>query len=95
VQQSDWLCRVEADGAIRIGLMYVNGLRKEAGQAMAAVDRMKTLAPPPLCAKCGCDDETMIEVVDEGFGLRAAGCGLWPVHRSAWRAGGGDAESCP
>src|SRR5881396_1694186 len=36
VQQSDWLCRVEEDGAIRLGFMYVNGLRKEMGQAMAA-----------------------------------------------------------
>ena len=63
VQQSDWLCRVEDDGGIRIGFMYVNGLRKDMGQAMAAFDRTKTTAPPPLCAKCGCDDETMIEVV--------------------------------
>jgi error-prone DNA polymerase len=63
VQQSDWLCRIEEDGAIRIGFMYVNGLRKEAGQAMAAFDRTKTLAPPLLCAKCGSDDESMIEVV--------------------------------
>ena len=39
VQQSDWLCRVEPDGAIRLGFMYVNGLRKEMGQAMAAFDR--------------------------------------------------------
>jgi error-prone DNA polymerase len=65
VQQSDWLCRVEDDGGIRIGFMYVNGLRKDRGQAMAAFDRTKTMAPPPLCAKCGCDDETMIEVVRE------------------------------
>jgi error-prone DNA polymerase len=63
VQQSDWLCRVEPDGAIRLGFMYVNGLRKEVGQTMAAFDRTRTLAPPPLCAKCGCDDESMIEVV--------------------------------
>ena len=63
VQHSDWLCRVEEDGGIRIGFMYVNGLRKDMGQAMAAFDRTKTIAPPPLCAKCGCDDETMIEVV--------------------------------
>src|SRR3954467_2779836 len=66
VQQSDWLCRVEADGAIRIGFMYVNGLRKDAGQAMAAFDRTRTMAPPLLCAKCGCDDEAMIEAVDSG-----------------------------
>jgi error-prone DNA polymerase len=63
VQQSDWLCRVEPDGAIRLGLVYVHGLRKDAGQAMAAFDRTKTSAPPVLCAKCGSDDDTMIEVV--------------------------------
>jgi error-prone DNA polymerase len=67
VQHSDWLCRVEEDGGIRIGLMYVNGLRKDMGQAMAAFDRTKMIAPPPLCAKCGSDDESMIEVVRDGF----------------------------
>jgi error-prone DNA polymerase len=35
VQVSDWLCRVEPDGRVRLGLMYVNGLRKEVGQAIA------------------------------------------------------------
>ena len=73
VQQSDWLCRVEPDGAIRIGLLYVNGLRKDVGQAMAAFDRSKTMAPPLLCAKCGSDDESMIEVVREGSGAQASG----------------------
>jgi error-prone DNA polymerase len=73
VQQSDWLCRVEEDGAIRLGFMYVTGLRKEVGQAMAAFDRTKTMAPPPLCAKCGCDDESMIEAVDDGYRPPAAG----------------------
>jgi error-prone DNA polymerase len=78
VQQSDWLCRVEPDGAIRLGLVYVHGLRKDAGQAMAAFDRTSVrscgssasakasadkLDPPLLCAKCGSDDDTMIEVV--------------------------------
>jgi error-prone DNA polymerase len=73
VQESDWLCRVEEDGAIRIGLMYVNGLRKETGEAMAAFDRTRTLAPPVLCAKCGSDDESMIEIVE---GLRPQESGL-------------------
>jgi error-prone DNA polymerase len=73
VQHSDWLCRVEDDGAIRIGFMYVHGLRKEVGQAMAAFDRTKAIDPTvgagfsrPACAKCGSEDETMIEVVEEG-----------------------------
>ena len=94
VQQSDWRCRVEEDGAIRIGFMYVNGLRKEAGQTMAAFDRTKTVTPPLLCAKCGSDDESMIEVVrevregsaDQGSGLptRTYFCNTcahkWTVH---------------
>jgi error-prone DNA polymerase len=74
VQHSDWLCRVEDDGAIRIGFMYVNGLRKEVGQTMAAFDRTKAVAPPVLCAKCGCDDESMIEIV--GDGIRDQGSGI-------------------
>ena len=73
VLQSDWLCRVDGDGAIRLGLMYVNGLRKDVGQAIAAFDRTTTMAPPLLCAKCGCDDESMIEVVREGPRLQASG----------------------
>ena len=32
VQESDWECRVEEDGRVRLGLMYVNGLRKETGE---------------------------------------------------------------
>jgi error-prone DNA polymerase len=82
VQQSDWLCRVEEDGGIRLGFMYVNGLRKDMGQAMAAFDRTKTIAPAPLCPKCGADDESMIEIVREGLrpqsALSPAPCPLPP-----------------
>jgi error-prone DNA polymerase len=65
IQESDWLCRVEADGSIRLGFMYVNGLRKEAGQAMAAFDRMKTLALPQRVGRF-----TSIEDVARKTGLR-------------------------
>jgi error-prone DNA polymerase len=87
VQRSDWLCRVEEDGAIRIGFMYVNGLRKEVGQAMAAFDRTK-MAPDggdgssrPTCRKCGCDDESMIEMTQES-GIRSQESALNPDSRS-------------
>ena len=36
VQESDWTCRVDPDGRVRLGLMYVNGLRQEIGKAIAA-----------------------------------------------------------
>ena len=32
VQISDWECRVEPDGRVRLGLMYVNGLRADIGR---------------------------------------------------------------
>jgi error-prone DNA polymerase len=84
VQQSDWLCRVDADGAIRLGLMYVNGLRKDVGQAMAAFDRTKMLTPPLLCTKCGADDQSMIEIVRDTREARTYFCNIcshdWTVQ---------------
>jgi error-prone DNA polymerase len=35
VLESDWECRVEEDGRVRLGLMYVNGLREEIGRVIA------------------------------------------------------------
>jgi error-prone DNA polymerase len=37
VQVSGWDCTIEADGAIRLGLRYVSGLREQVGRAIAAV----------------------------------------------------------
>jgi error-prone DNA polymerase len=60
VQASDWLCTIEPDGSIRLGLMYVHGLREAVGRAIAAVQ--PSAARQPLrCPKCGCEDESMIE----------------------------------
>jgi len=49
VQQSDWLCTIEEDGAIRLGLMYVSGLREHVGRAIekaGARPRESTLERP-------------------------------------------------
>ncbi|HYM24843.1 MAG TPA: error-prone DNA polymerase [Vicinamibacterales bacterium] len=67
-QISDWDCTVESDGAIRLGLRYVHGLREQAGRAVAGrrppvVSRQSSV--PPRCPKCACDDESMLERVDE------------------------------
>src|ERR1051325_6818984 len=74
VQQSDWLCRVEEDGAIRLGLIYVNGFREEGGQAMAAIPYVGADFSRPECAKCGSDDESMIEVVRSTQATRTYFC---------------------
>ena len=67
VQRSGWNCTVEPDGTIRLGLRYVNGLREAVGRAMAAggvVTRPPSPVAPGACPKCGCDDDTMLELVN-------------------------------
>jgi error-prone DNA polymerase len=76
VQVSDWECRVEPDGQVRLGLMYVNGLREDIGRAIAGcsrgdeedpvhsdspADARNAHAGSDRCPKCGCDDQSMIE----------------------------------
>jgi error-prone DNA polymerase len=78
VQVSDWDCRVEPDGRVRLGLMYVNGLRAETGRAIARYSVLggrysvsdvgsngPALAAPDRCPKCGCDDASMLEKMPE------------------------------
>ncbi len=78
VQVSDWHCRVEPDGRVRLGLMYVNGLRREAADAIVAAARADGRSPMAdvrcesvdhRCPKCGCDDPSMLETLHthEGF----------------------------
>ncbi len=75
VQQSDWTCRVDPDGRVRLGLMYVNGLRAETGKIIAAAGDSRFAAGTrdpnnqveiaslgsDRCPKCGCDDQSMLE----------------------------------
>ncbi len=51
VQISDWGCTVEQDGAIRLGLRYVSGLREQIGRAIeAARDRSQPSRPSAASA---------------------------------------------
>jgi error-prone DNA polymerase len=65
VQESDWECRVDPDGRVRLGLMYVNGLREDVGRALAAASQpgsgIRDAGSADRCPKCGCDDKSMIE----------------------------------
>jgi error-prone DNA polymerase len=95
VQVSDWPCRVEGDGRVRLGLMYVNGLRREAGEAIAAA-RVTTAAAAaaddrgPMtdgrstlldqrCPKCGCDDPSMLETLHTHEGFCNVCSHLWTL----------------
>jgi error-prone DNA polymerase len=99
VQVSDWDCTVEADGAIRLGLRYVSGLREQAGRAIASqssvVSRQAGRPAPPAppahaCPKCGCDDQSLLEQVDASRWFCNTCSHDWPAApprqgRDGWR----------
>jgi error-prone DNA polymerase len=101
VQVSDWPCRVEPDGRVRLGLMYVNGLRQEVGEAIANSDCRLANADCTLtngdcrlesdarCPKCGCDDPSMLETLHTHEGFCNVCSHLWtlPVATSQSTAG--------
>ena len=99
VQISDWDCTVGGDGAIRLGLRYVSGLREAVGRSIAGhasqrrrpvLDTREGNGPnasgagvgprasnksrAPLCPKCGCDDESMLERTDDGWFCNVCSC---------------------
>ena len=73
VQESDWDCRVDPDGRIRLGLMYVNGLREEVGKLIASGPSLPRRSASAVetregrCPKCGCDDASMLEKGADGI----------------------------
>jgi hypothetical protein len=97
VQASDWACRVEPDGSIRLGLRYVRGLREEVARAIervAVIDEKGRIAAADPSAADG-DARTGVGS-DEGERARAA-AGTNPGVPAAGRAAGtGEVEPrCP
>ena len=93
VQRSNWDCTIDTDGTIRLGLRYVAGLRKEVGRAIEFVAPstpfVRALRDEPragrvlTCPKCGCDDPSMLEIVEEATGKRGF-CSTC-AHDWSWR----------
>jgi error-prone DNA polymerase len=76
VQTSDWLCTIEPDGAVRLGLCYVTGLRETEGRAIAGAAPAGTAGRIVVdrCPKCQADDPSMIEIVREAHGGASCFC---------------------
>jgi error-prone DNA polymerase len=92
VQISSWECTVEADGGIRLGLRYVNGLREQVGRAIALgvgpQRQWKNVGRSPdhpMCPKCQCDDPSMLEQVDHRRWFCNNCSHDWIAHRESPR----------
>jgi error-prone DNA polymerase len=85
--RSDWPSTVEADGAVRLGLMTVKGLREAAGRRLVEARRARPFASlDDLAARSGFDREELATLAEIGalepFGLTRRGA-LWEVERAA------------
>ena len=93
VQRSNWDCTIDTDGTIRLWLRYVAGLRKEVGRAIESVAPSTPFVRAlrdepragrvPTCPKCGCDNPSMLEIVEEVTGKRGF-CSTC-AHDWSWR----------
>ena len=54
IQRSRWECEVEDDGAVRLGLRYVDGLRRSAGERIASAAPFVSLDDLAQRADRGC-----------------------------------------
>jgi error-prone DNA polymerase len=102
VQESDWECRIQPDGRVRLGLMYVNGLREEVGKQIAARCSQlaargsqvqadaRQLAQPERCPKCGCDDPSMLEDTPQTTKFCNICANEWNPAHSAQRTANSD-----
>ena len=88
VNHSDWLCVIEADGAVRLGLRYVRGLREEAGRLM---ERLRPFSSADdLVRRAGLHRDELARLAElgalESLGLerRAA---LWEIEKAVRPSG--------
>jgi error-prone DNA polymerase len=67
VNHSDWLCTVEPDGAVRLGLRYVKGLREAVGRRIEAERRRAGFATlGDLVRRAGLDREEVARLAETG-----------------------------
>jgi len=73
VQASGWNCRVQPDGAIRLGLRYVKGLRQDVGQRLESAFASQAASPRASSAAPRAEPRVRYRSLDElvaGAGLK-------------------------
>ena len=88
INHSDWLCAIEADGTVRLGLRYVRGLREEAGRLM---ERARPFSSADdLVRRAGLHRDEVARLAEIGalgsLGL-ARRAALWEIERAVRPSG--------
>lgn len=91
VQKSDWLCTIEEDQSLRLGLMYVAGLREQAGKKIEEERRKKIFHSLEDLKKRTSLNKLEITTLAEIGSLNSLGMkrreALWQVAKT-WRYSG-------
>lgn len=90
VQVSDWTCTIQEDGAIRMGLMYVQGLREDVGRKIPSGDGERFSSMDDLVARTGLRRDELRMLADAGALVSLGGdrrSALWQAERAARPAG--------
>lgn len=98
VRYSDWLCTVEADRSLRLGLMYVHGLRREVGRVIETERSQHPFRSlEDLCRRTPLNKREITQLAGigalNGFGMRRREA-LWQVEQ-VWRRPGPLLEDLP
>jgi error-prone DNA polymerase len=91
ISQSDWLCTIEKEGSIRLGLVYVNGLREVVGKTVATERLRRPFASiTDLQRRTGLKRVEMASLASIGalncFGLKRRDA-LWQIEKACRPAG--------
>ncbi|MGH7374268.1 MAG: DNA polymerase III subunit alpha, partial [Candidatus Rokuibacteriota bacterium] len=91
VNYSGWLCAIEPDGAVRLGLRYIRGLREEAGLRLEAERQRRPFASVEDLVKRGAlrrDEVAQLARVGALASLEPEGrAALWEAERAGRPAG--------
>ena len=91
VNESDWKCRIEPDGSMRLGLCYVKGLREEVGSTIESQRRRQSFkSVDDLRRRVALAKREITTLAEIGalncFGMKRREA-LWQVEK-AWRFSG-------
>jgi len=98
VQRSNWACDIEEDGSVRLGLRFVNGLRRQVGMAIETIQGARDLALgasrfrsiEDFIARTGVNREELATLAEIGalnsFGHHRREA-LWQIERAVRPAG--------
>ena len=81
VQQSDWACTVEEDGAVRLGLRFVAGLRAQVGERIAGSGQRPAVGRPGCRTRARQPSREAVELQGCAASNVETAARSFPLHR--------------